>query len=315
MSTDIELTPKQRRQLKEGLRDAFPTVDELDQFVSLYLDVKLGLISQGGSADQYAFQIVNHCTSRKMINQLVSAAREALPHDDLFRRLEKELGINEADIQTENNHVEETNLQIEVQASSEKASLVQNGEVPEIETILAAITSPFIRELERKLRMDRMPWDIPGRKNPELDVNRTQEYFSDKAIKVFELCTAISALRSDLNSTDFSEPVNNQRVINILKAIKEHSAAVMSLFQDTSPYRLKNLIENSLFEINKHMRSVKSNFDAIRFNYSTADSCTNSHLLINLDTSMESLFISLDVLQKHLRDLSIEARNASPYTN
>ncbi|GAA6623465.1 effector-associated domain EAD1-containing protein [Scytonema sp. NUACC26] len=72
----MELTNKQREQLKDALISAFPDKNKLEQMLDYKLDKKLNAIAGGNYLTDIVYQLIATAESEEWVEKLIRGARE-----------------------------------------------------------------------------------------------------------------------------------------------------------------------------------------------------------------------------------------------
>jgi cell division septum initiation protein DivIVA len=76
---NINLTGSQRKQFREAIIDAFPSVTQLEIMLSEELDWQLAQIAGGSNYEEIVFNLIKWAESRAEVSNLLEAAKRANP--------------------------------------------------------------------------------------------------------------------------------------------------------------------------------------------------------------------------------------------
>lgn len=87
------LTPDQRRQLKQALLAAFPSVPALEQMVRFQLDESLAEIAGGSNLDEIVFRLMEWAEAQGRLPDLTEGARRHNPRNPQLRAFADSVGL------------------------------------------------------------------------------------------------------------------------------------------------------------------------------------------------------------------------------
>lgn len=171
--------------------------------------------------------------------------------------------------------------------------------------LLSRILDPFIRDLEKELRMNSSYWS--NQPIPDPNQSFTATYFTRQAKRVETIRTRLAEFREQINPNRLYHPELLKTVKGLLQELNEQSEQISSLLSYAPDHELGLTIRHITVNIVESARKTQQVLMIARLGEKNA----NTSLRVQLQT----LSIALDQLQGFLEEVSLTARQSSQFLN